>query len=467
MTSNPQVTIATEYSQVPNAASEVVMHEAYAKSLGQLAYIWGWALVNMRNRRLAFSQVPYPGRLNGVLPAAPTGQITMLSDYIDPGQTFIACPNQDVVYGLGFFALDKQPVVIQIPDVGDRFWVVAAYDQRTDQITKLGKQYGTEPGFYLLAGPNWEGSVPTGIKSVLRSSTELGCAIPRLFMDDTDADRAALQPLIDQIAVYPLSEFDGTMKTIDWSEVPSFSSPDQQASGAEVQWVFPEKFFDQLPDVLASVPPLPGEEALYDQFRTLLEVAANNPAIKQALVDVAIETENEVINPFLRWEHNGIPTGNGWNRSVNQAEWGTDYFCRTATARSNLFENVGRETAYLYTDNDSSNEPLHGKNLYALTFAADELPPVQGFWSLTLYNKHHFFFPNDLNRYSLGTKNKTLQYNDDGSLTLYAGATSPGSDKASNWLPAPTEPFSLYLRAYWPDEVIADGSWQPPVISKL
>ena len=110
---------------------------------------------------------------------------------------------------------------------------------------------------------------------------------------------------------------------------------------------------------------------------------------------------------------------------------------------------------------------MTGQNVYALTFPKGKLPPVHGFWSLTLYDQYHFFFPNALNRYSLGTKNKTLKYNADGSLTLYAGAKSPGKDKESNWLPAPNGTFSLYIRAYWPDKAIVDGTWLPPATATV
>ena len=102
-----------------------------------------------------------------------------------------------------------------------------------------------------------------------------------------------------------------------------------------------------------------------------------------------------------------------------------------------------------------------------MTFPTGALPPVNGFWSLTLYNEHHFFNPNALNRYSLGTKNKNMKLNDDGSLTLYASAQSPGADRETNWLPAPDGPFSLYVRAYWGKQAILDGSWTPPVIEKV
>jgi hypothetical protein len=451
------------FQDLSQPSADVTPQEAYVRAVARSAYVWGWPMINMLNRRDRITQAPHPGLLGGVLPAAPRGQIGMLHDYIEPSQRFIACPNQDVAYGLGFFDLDTEPVVIQVPDFGDRFWVYALYDQRTDQYGELGQQYGSEPGFYLLVGPNWKGEVPEGITGVMHSSTTLANAIPRVFLNDTDEDRAALQPLVNQVVAYPLSEFTGEMKTIDWmsaKDIPTL----EEASGGETRWVVPEKFFDQFPEILAMVPPLPGEEAMYAQFRWLMDVAAKDPAVKAAIVDEAVKAEAEVIGPFLQWQHNGKPAGNGWNRSANGADFGIDYFNRTATSRSNMFENRPNETQYFYADNDAPGAALDGSKTYAITFAAGEEPPVNGFWSMTLYNKEHFFHPNDLERYSLGTKNTTLQRNQDGSLTLYAGATSPGDDKESNWLPAPDGPFSLYIRAYWGKETILDGTWQPPKI---
>jgi hypothetical protein len=119
---------ATTAAEVTAPSSQVLMHPEYAKTIARFAYVWGWPMVNMLNRRAAITQAPESGRLNGVLPVAPRGQVGMLSDYIDPGQTFVTCPNQDVVYGLGFFSLDEEPVVAQVPDFGDRFWVYAMYD---------------------------------------------------------------------------------------------------------------------------------------------------------------------------------------------------------------------------------------------------------------------------------------------------------------------------------------------------
>ncbi len=451
---------------VTQPAKGVGMSPEYAKAVARMAYIWGWPMVNQSNRRAAITRAPHPGLLNGVLPAAPRGQIAMLHDYIEPSETFVTCPNQDVVYGLGFFSLDEEPVIAQVPAFGDRFWVYALYDARTDQFGELGKPYGSKPGFYLLVGPNWQGEKPAGIEAVIRSPTELANAIPRVFMDDTPEDRKAIQSVIDQIVFYPLSKFDGKQKTIDWSDAPSIPGP-KSAGAGETKWVIPEKFFDQFGAVLDTVPPLPGEEALYAQFRQLLDAARRDPAIKQALHDTAIATEKEIISQFFAWKLNGLPAGNGWNRSVNNAQWGVDYFDRTGTARSNMFDNKPNETQYFYTDFDSLGKPLVGTSAYEITFPKGEEPPVDGFWSLTLYNEHHLFHPNELHRFSLGTKNKNLRRNADGSLTLFAGAKPPAKENESNWLPAPTGPFSLYLRAYWGREGILDGSWKPPVVKKV
>ena len=451
-------------TSLAQASAEINFHPEYVETIAKLAYLWGYPMVNMMNRSAKLAAAPEPGRLNGVLPASPIGQIAMLNDYIDPGQTFIACPNQDVVYGLGFMSLDEHPVVMQIPEFGDRFWVYAIYDARTDQVGRLGRPYNTRPGFYLLVGPDWQGEVPAGITEVIRSSTALANVIPRIFMDDTDEDRAAIQSLVNQVMVYPLTEFTGEMRTKDWANAPSFGGGAQ--GGGETKWVEPDKFFDQLATVLETVPPLPGEETLYSQFTALLDAAKESADLKRMMIAAARDMDDTLIKDFLRWEYNGKPAGNGWNRSLHNAEWGLDYFDRTGTSRSNMFDNRPDETQYYYTDYDSDREPMTGDNTYAITFAAGESPPVKGFWSMTLYDEHHFFHPNDLNRYSLGTKNKTLKYNDDGSLTLYAGNRLPGPDKVSNWLPAPTGAFSLYIRAYWGKEAITSGSWKPPLIVK-
>jgi hypothetical protein len=440
------------------------MTRAYVEAVARMAYVWGWPLVNSHNRRAAFAKAPEPGRNGGVLPIAPTGRIAMLSDYIKPEQNFVTCTNQDVVYGAGYFALDKDPVIFQVPDFGDRFWVYALYDARTDEFAEIGKPYGTTPGFYLIVGPGWRREPPAGITAVMRSSTELAFAAPRVFRDDTPDDLKAVQAVLNRIMFYPLSEFDGKVKTKDWSKIPDFPVP-KSTGGGEAKWVDPVTFFDQLPDVMRLVPPMPGEEALYKWIGSVLDAATKDPEIKKALQETAVSAENELIIPLFQWRNNGAPAGNGWNSPVNNARWGTDYLNRAGTAKSNMYDNRPEETKYIYTDYDGAGQQLNGQSSYTITFPKGQLPLVRGFWSLTLYNEHHFFHPNPLNRYSLGTKSKSLKPNADGSLTLYAGANSPSKDKENNWLPAPNGPFSLYIRAYWADPAIIEGKWMPPVIA--
>jgi hypothetical protein len=400
------------------------------------------------------------------MPISPMNQLGMLTNYIDPGEVFIADPNQDVVYGLGYLSLENEPVVVQVPDFGDRFWTVPVYDARTDQISELGQQYGTKPGFYMVVGPNWKGDKPAGVTGIVRSSTDFAVTMPRIFMSDSPEDRAAIQPALSQVMMYPLSQFDGKMKTKDWSKLPSFPAPKAKPRTSANPWVNPATFFNELPAVMKQVPPMPGEEALYKWIASVLDAAAKDPQVMKTLQAAAVAADKELVAPMMRWNVNGQPAGNGWTSPANNAAFGTDYIHRMGAVLADPYDNKRNETMYFYTDNDTQGQQLSGKSSYAVTFAKGQLPPVKGFWSLTMYNPSHFFYPNALKRYALGTKNKTLQTNADGSLTIYLGNKSPGKDKESNWLPAPAGNFSIWLRTYWPDQSILDGSWKPPVVGR-
>ena len=462
-----QVPIPTTAAEVPGPVPGNTMTPAYIQFVGRMAYIWGYPLVNAHNRRAAFSQAPAPGYLGGVVPVAPVGYNAMLTNYIKPEETFIVCPNQDVAYGAGFTALDKEPTVVQVPDFGDRFYVYALYDQRTDEIGRIGKQYGTKPGFYLIVGLNWNGSVPQGITAVIRSSTDLVFVVPRVFKEDTEEDTKAVQPLLSQVMMYPLSKFDGKMKTTDWSKLPDFPAPATKAPAkGESKWVNPATYYEELPVVMKEVPPLPGEEALYGWIKSVWEAAAKDPKTKQALVESFASANTELVDPWFQFQYDGRGVGNGWTAAANASQWGTDYLNRTAISKSSMYSNTPEETQYQLKELDGQGVPLNGNNQYMVTFPKGQLPPVKGFWSLTLYNEQKLFFPNPLNHFSLGTKNKTLQYGADGSLTLYLGAKSPGKDKETNWLPAPNGNFSLILRNYWPEKSVIDGTWQPPGVVK-
>jgi len=438
-----------------------MLTDAVVREVGRLAYLWAWPLVNIYNRYWTQDWVKTQTFLvGGVAPIAPINRLGMLTGYNQPGQRYITCPSQDLIYGFGVLDLSRDAVVLQVPDFGTRFFVFQATDQRTDAFSAIGSMYGTKPGFYLLAGPDWKGTAPPGIAAIFRSQTNLGCVIPRVFQADDPADRQAVQPLLRQIMAYPLAEFDGTMKEKDWSDLPIL--PWKSLSNEEWRWVNPDTFFESLPKALDACPPLPGEEALYALVRSVLDAARGDRTLRAALAEAAAEADATLVAPLLEFRNFGVPLPHNWTTVVNSAEFGTDYYTRTAVAKSNIFVNRPRETRYFYQDLDQDGARLNGAKRYTVTFK--QVPPVKGFWSITLYDQFHFFAPNEIHRHSLGTRSQGLRLEADGSLVIYVQNDKPDADKMSNWLPAPDGDFSLYIRAYWPLPPVQQGQWTPPAV---
>lgn len=438
-------------------------------------YEFAWPLVNLVKRAEHARDIGGPV-LKGGLPVAYNG-CAMLTDYITPRPKGVAAPNQDVAYGGGVLDLDREPIVFQVPDFDTRFWSYAFYDSRTDECLMdghgIGRQNGTAPGCYMVVGPGWPGgALPAGIAGVVRSATNTVFGIARVYFDGTPEDHDAIQPLLRGIDFYPLSEFTGVPRTsIDWNLLPQSNAPwDVFGFRQEAMFVKPIQFFEALRVVLATVPERAIDSHNYEYCRWILD-GPYFPGRYAIILRAFQDADRELIDPLMEWKNNGVNAGNGWNTSVNSGEWGNHFHHRTATAKSNIFESRPSGARYYYRDFDANNQQLFGGDLYEIKFPAGQLPPVHGFWSLTLYDDYHFFYPNILNRYSLGTKNlgansqPKLQLNPDGSLSLFAGA-HPGNKPQSNWLPAPpNEHFCLMLRAFWPDANI--GQWQPPQVTRI
>jgi hypothetical protein len=199
----------------------------------------------------------------------------------------------------------------------------------------------------------------------------------------------------------------------------------------------------------------------------IADAMKSDPALKPAMIKAAQEVEDQIVTPLFQFRNHGEQLPHNWSTISNEAAFGTGYFIRTAAAKSNILVNAPNETKCYYQDLDMTGARLNDASRYTVTFPKGETPPVNGFWSLTLYNEHHFFAPNELKRYSLGTKNKDLKYNSDGSLTVYVQAEPPAEALRSNWLPAPSgADFSLYVRAYWPKAAVLDGVWTPPGVQR-
>jgi hypothetical protein len=433
----------------------------FVREIGRFAYIWAWPLVNVFNRYRTQGWVKTQNWLvGGVAPMAPINHLGMLVGYNDPGQRYITCPSQDLIYGFGILDLRRQPVIVQVPDFGKRFFVFQATDQRTDAFADIGSMYGTKPGFYLLVGPDWHGQAPPGVAATFRSSTPIGTIIPRVFQTDDAVDQAAVQPLLRQIMAYPLSAFDGTMKQKDWSDI--LHLPWKKLDHEEWRWVDPATFFEVLPKALDACPPLPGEEAIYALVRSVLAASSDDRTLRAELNQAAVEADKTLVEPLLEFRNFGVPLPHYWTTVINSAEFGTDYYTRTAVAKSNMFINRPSETRYFYQDLDRDGARLTGAKRYTVTFKP--IPPVEGFWSLSLYDRFHFFAPNEIGRYSLGTKSDGLRFDADGSLVVSVQKDRPETAEVSNWLPAPDGEFSLYIRAYWPRDPIQQGQWTPPPV---
>lgn len=424
------------------------------------AYVWGWALVYLHQCRSALERVPAPGRCGGI-PVAPVNRLSMLTDIIQPRTTVVPCANQDVIYGFGMFDLAKDAVVIQVPDFGDRFWLYQLGDHRTDAFARVGKMHGTQPGCYLVVGPDWRGLIPSGIAGVFRCPTRYGYCLPRVHVDGTEEDRQATLPAVNQIVAYPLAEFDGRPQTHDWSRARWL--PNLAGRGRERGRVSPESFFEALSEVLAAVPALPGEESLYARFHGLLRAMENRPEIAAEAVAAAHEAEREIVEPMFHFRNVGRSLPGHWTTVDNGASFGGDYLTRTAVAKSNVFVNTPQEARYYYLDLDAHGERLEGGRHYRLTFPSGSLPPARAFWSLTIYDERHAL-PDGAGPHAIGSHTAGIEFAEDGSLSILVGpALADGDDRASpNRLVTPPGSFSLYLRVYWPEGAARDGSWYPP-----
>jgi len=229
------------------------------------------------------------------------------------------------------------------------------------------------------------------------------------------------------------------------SKIPNVKKEGTPAKYANRQppWVDSATFFDQqLPQIMKEIPPLPGEEETYESIKSVLDAAAKDPDVMNTLRETAFAADEELIKPLMRWRYDGQPAANGWTSPNNLGAFGTDYIHRAGMMDAAPYDNRRTETKYYRTDNDTELKQLNGNSLYAVIFPKGQLPPGKSFWSLTMYDPQHFFYANDLHRYSLGTKNsETLKYDPDGGVTLYLGNKSPGNEKEANWILAPASEF--------------------------
>ncbi len=427
-------------------------------------YLWSWPMVYLHNMRKPLRLIDRPG-ISGGAPVAPINQLAMLTDYVSPQIRSIPCPNRDVIYGFGMLDLTNEPVVLQVPDFGARFWIYQVGDQRTESFASLGSMYHTSPGFYLIAGPNWKGIAPEGVKATFQSPTNLAYVLPRVFRNESDEDERDLAQSLNTISSYPLSRFNGRTKEHNWKKMKWYPSVGT-SSRQQCKWVRPNCFLGDLREVLADCTPLDCEREIYAKAIAILSKSDKDNEFAQSVISQARRTEAEVVTHLFGFSEVGRKLPFHWTTVDNGAAFGSDFMTRTAVAKSNIFINRAVEAKYFYLEHDDHGNQLDTDQSYQLNFAADQIPATDGFWSLTLYDEEHSLHENRWNKYAIGTKSPDLKRNPDGSLTVVIQSQPPTEEMESNWLPSPSQgKFVLYLRVYAPHRSVLDGTWTPPAVT--
>src|SRR5262249_22465709 len=327
---------------------------------------------------------------------------------------------------------------------------------------------------FLLTGPGWKGEVPKGLQHIA-SATRYMVILGRTYADGTDADYKAANALQAHYKITPLASW-GKPYTPQAPPVdanPGISMTDKPqavilAMGTEgyFNWVA-KRMCDAAPAAAADAPMLAQMAKIGIEPCKPFTLATLDPAVQAALKDVP----QAALKKIEANQQSLGTTANGWIMTKGLGQYGTDYMKRAVVAAVGLPANLQDDPVYPYTTVDSKGEQPTCAKKDTLTFAKDQVPPVNAFWSITMYqiDQGWWFVPNRLNKFTLSPRNN-LKYNPDGSLTLYFQNESPGKDKEANWLPAPKGEFIPMMRMYWPKEQpssVLDGSWVPARVEKV
>ncbi|HXG78001.1 MAG TPA: DUF1254 domain-containing protein [Methyloceanibacter sp.] len=440
-----------------------------AQAIAEEAYIYGYSLITTEITRVQMSNVPKVEGLH-----APMGQFINVKRYPPADYRGVSAPNADTLYSLAWLDVGKEPMVFSYPDMGKRYFLFPMYSLWMPVIESSGSRTTGEKAMtFILTGPGWEGEVPEGMTQI-KSPTRYLVILGRTYADGTEADYAAVNALQEQYKLTPLSAY-GKPYTYEAPPVnpdPGFSMTDKPQK--VILDLGTAGYFDMMAKLLCKdAPPAPEDAPIVEKMAKIgivpcesFDMGKFDPAVQDALKDLPQTAlkKIEAAKPTLGKEING------WIVSIGLGRYGTDYMKRAVVAAFGWPANLEKDAVYPYTEVDSEGAKLTGANKYTLTFAKDATPPVDGFWSITMYmiDQGWWFVPNALNKFTVSPRDD-LKYNDDGSLTLYFQNESPGSDKEANWLPAPKGDFLPMLRMYWPkatDPSIINGTWQPPKVVK-
>ena len=445
------------------ARTQTGVTPAEARAIAKEAYIYGFPLVdNYRIEHAYFVDTANPEY------KAPWNQIKNIPRVYTPADKAIQTPNSDTPYSMIGLDLRSEPMVLTIPTIAkERYFSVQLIDAYTQNFDYIGSRATNgDAGSFMIAGPGWKGATPAGIKKVLVSETSHAIAFYRTQLFNP-ADLDNVKQIQDGYKVEPLSAF---LKQPAPAAAPSIAyinslTPETQKTSTD--------FFHVLNFVLNFCPTVPSETSMMERFAKInvgpgktFDSSELTPEMKAAIEGGMADAWKD----FETLKTTQLDTGKVTAGDV----FGTreflknNYLYRMAAAVLGIWGNSKQEAMYPMYAVDSSGQKFDGSKNYALHFAAGQLPPVNAFWSLTMYElPQSLLVENPINRYLINSPMlPELKKNPDGGLSLYIQNASPGKDKDANWLPAPKGAFIMYLRLYYPKEEALSGAWKNPPIDQ-
>lgn len=428
------------------------------------AYVFGYPLVTFDFIRQQNTNVTAPGPQT-----APMGQLIKMREYLPVDNHCCAAPNADTLYTMAWFDLSQEPWLVSVPEMGDRYYILPFLDGWSELVHASSQPLnGGDPQVIALTGPDWHGTLPEGVTEA-KSTTSMVWMLGRIYSTGTKADYNAVHELQDAFDLRPLSAWKQDWVPPKGKVDPNFDM--KTSVRKQVNALDADAFFDRLAALMVDNPPHETDAEITATLKALGIVAGQDfdgsifgEDAKASLSDVP-----EQGLAIAKASMSDAPSQNGWIYfTEGVGNWGTNYALRAGANLLGPGWNRASDAIYPLSQRDADGKPYDAsKGNYVLRFEKGQLPPAEGFWSLTLYDKDMFFVPNPIDRYAVGSHTKLTKGND-GSVEIFIQTGKPQEGTQGNWLPAPNGQFNLVLRVYDPAKSvpsILDGSWTPPPVS--
>jgi hypothetical protein len=428
---------------------------------GMKAYVYGFPMIMMDLTKEAATAAT-AGQIT-----APVNQFSVMTAYPDASFRAVVRTGLDTLFAVAWADLDKEPLVLSVPDTGGRYYVIALFDMWSNVFASIGKRTtGTAAAHFLITGPGWQGTPPAGITKTFRSPTRF-VWVNGQMQADGPPDYAAVNALQKQYKLTPLSAWGQPWTPPAEVPVPAGAGPAPPLE--RVQKMDAGAFYGRLAQLMKDNPPASADAKMVKTLKAVGIEAGKDFDIAVARPHTAKGLQRSMGTfKILQKALKKLKTHNGWIVIPdNFAAYGTDYKTRAGIALIGLGGIWRQDVLYPTAFHDGDGKPLDGASRYLLHFEAGQTPPTNVTWSVSMYDPQGYYVPNAMNRYHLAAW-MPFKYNTDGSLDLHIRAAPPGAEKEANWLPAPASgPFSLTVRIYWPTNEVLDGTYKLPPVTNI